>query len=175
MIELADIYRQIGEQSVAPVELWNPDYCGDIDLEIQRNGQWYYQGSLIARERMVKLFASVLKKEGERYFLVTPVEKVGIQVATTPFVVVAARLIGDTWIVTNNLGDQACLDGGHPLTVDFPAEPEMLWRANLPARISTSVMYQWQIHALDHQGLRNGELWLASAGEQFLLDRDELT
>jgi len=173
MTELSDIYRHIGTQSVAPVELWNPDYCGDIDLKIERNGQWYYQGSLIARERMVKLFASVLKKEGGRYFLVTPVEKVGIRVAATPFLVVAARLIGDTWIVTNNLGDQACLDSAHPLTVELSCEPEMLWRANLPARISTSVMYQWQVHALDHQGLRNGVLWLASAGEQFLLDREE--
>ncbi|WP_273284093.1 DUF1285 domain-containing protein [Reinekea forsetii] len=175
MIELTDIYRHINNQTVAPVELWDPDFCGDIDLEIRRDGRWYYQGSLIARERMVKLFASVLKKEDERYFLVTPVEKVGIRVAATPFVVVSAQLIGDTWIVTNNLGDQACLDRDHPLKVDYPAEPEMLWRANLSARISPSVMYQWQIHALDHQGLRLGVLWLDSAGTEFMLDRSELT
>ncbi|MDO7645580.1 MAG: DUF1285 domain-containing protein, partial [Reinekea forsetii] len=62
-----------------------------------------------------------------------------------------------------------------PLKVDYPAEPEMLWRANLRARISPSVMYQWQIHALDHQGLRLGVLWLDSAGTEFMLDRSELT
>ena len=82
MIELTDIYRHINNQTVAPVELWDPDFCGDIDLEIRRDGRWYYQGSLIARERMVKLFASVLKKEDERYFLVTPVVYIYIYIYT---------------------------------------------------------------------------------------------
>ena len=69
----------------APVHLWNPPYCGDLDIRIASDGTWYYLGTPIGRPAMVRLFASVLKREGERYFLVTPVEKIGIRVDDAPF------------------------------------------------------------------------------------------
>lgn len=172
-MKLDTILKHISEQSHPPVEQWDPDYCGDIDMVIHRSGQWSYQGSPIGRPAMVKLFASVLKREGDRYFLVTPVEKVGITVEATPFVAVSADRVDGTWIVTSNLGEQQPLDHSHPLQIsDSSAEPVMLWRRNLPARIHQNLMYQWQTWALDKQGPDAvGRLWLESAAERFLLAR----
>jgi hypothetical protein len=68
-----------------PVHLWNPPYCGEIDLRIAADGTWYYQNTPIGRPALVRLFASILKREGERYYLVTPVEKCGIAVDDAPF------------------------------------------------------------------------------------------
>jgi hypothetical protein len=71
-----------------PVHLWNPPFCGDIDMRIAADGTWFYQKTPIGRPALVRLFASVLKREGDKYFLVTPVEKVGIAVADVPFLAV---------------------------------------------------------------------------------------
>ncbi len=71
-----------------PGHLWNPPYCGDIDMRIAADGTWVYQKTPIGRPALVKLFASVLKREGDRYFLVTPVEKCGITVDEAPFLAV---------------------------------------------------------------------------------------
>src|SRR5471030_1322934 len=70
------------------VERWNPPFCGDIDIRIASDGTWFYQKTPIGRPALVKLFASVLKREGTKYFLVTPVEKVGIVVEDVPFLAV---------------------------------------------------------------------------------------
>ncbi|MEX1213459.1 DUF1285 domain-containing protein [Saccharospirillum sp.] len=170
-MRLDDLLKQIGNQSFPPVEQWSPDFCGDLDMVIHRSGQWSYQGSPIGRPAMVKLFASIIKREGDDYFLVTPVEKVGIRVETTPFVAVSAECIDNTWIVTNNLGEQQPLDASHPLDInDSSSEPVMLWRRNLPARIHQNVMYQWQTSALETATPDNqGRLWLSSGGRRFLL------
>ena len=77
-----------------PVHLWNPPFCGDIDMRIARDGTWFYQGTPIGRAPLVKLFSGILKKEGDRYFLVTPVEKVGIAVDDAPFVAVDFEVEG---------------------------------------------------------------------------------
>ena len=71
-----------------PVHLWNPPFCGDLDMRIARDGTWFYLGTPIGRKPLVKLFSSILKREGDRYFLVTPVEKVGITVDDAPFAAV---------------------------------------------------------------------------------------
>ncbi len=75
-----------------PVHLWNPPFCGDLDLRIARDGTWYYLKTPIGRPSLVKLFASVLKREGDKYFLVTPVEKVGIVVEDVPYLAVELRI-----------------------------------------------------------------------------------
>src|SRR5688572_26611586 len=72
-----------------PVHLWNPPFCGDLDMRVAADGTWHYLGTPIGRPAMVRLFASVLKREGDRYFLVTPVEKVGIKVDDAPFLATA--------------------------------------------------------------------------------------
>jgi hypothetical protein len=75
-----------------PVELWNPPFCGDLDMRIATDGTWFYLETPIGRPALVKLFASVLKREGEKYFLVTPVEKCGIRVDDAPFLAVELNI-----------------------------------------------------------------------------------
>jgi len=75
-----------------PVELWNPPFCGDLDMRIAADGTWFYLKTPIGRPALVKLFASVLKREGDSYFLVTPVEKCGIQVEDAPFLAVELNI-----------------------------------------------------------------------------------
>src|SRR5471032_1071065 len=80
-------------RALPPVERWNPPFCGDIDMRIAADGTWYYQKTPIGRPALVKLFASVLKREGDKYFLVTPVEKVGIVVEDVPFLAVELQAL----------------------------------------------------------------------------------
>ena len=85
---IVGIARTAAAKGPPPVHLWNPPYCGEIDMRIAADGTWFYQKTPIGRMPLVKLFASVLKREDDRYFLVTPVEKVGITVDDAPFVAV---------------------------------------------------------------------------------------
>ncbi len=85
---IAGALKQAGQKGPPPVHLWNPPYCGEIDMRIASDGTWFYQKTPIGRAALVKLFASVLKREGDRYFLVTPVEKCGIAVDEAPFLAV---------------------------------------------------------------------------------------
>jgi hypothetical protein len=80
--------RREGAQGLPPVHLWNPPFCGDLDMRIATDGTWFYLGTPIGRLALVKLFASVLKREGDKHFLVTPVEKCGIVVDDAPFLAV---------------------------------------------------------------------------------------
>lgn len=106
-----------------PVHLWNPPYCGDLDIRIARNGQWWYLGTPIGRTELVKLFASVLKREEGRYFLVTPVEKIGITVDDAPFVAVDFHVdhaATPDQVVTffTNVGDETIAGPEDPLRVE---------------------------------------------------------
>src|SRR5215217_6783364 len=76
----------------APVHLWDPPYCGDLDMRIAGDGTWFYLKTPIGRPALVRLFASVLKREGDKYFLVTPVEKCGITVDDAPFMAVEMKI-----------------------------------------------------------------------------------
>jgi len=82
------------KKGLPPVHLWTPPYCGEMDMRIARDGTWFHEGSPIGRAGMVKMFSSILKKEGDRFYLVTPVEKVGIQVDDAPFLVVDLSVEG---------------------------------------------------------------------------------
>jgi uncharacterized protein len=110
----------------APVEKWNPPYCGDIGLEILRDGTWLYQKSPIGRKPLVALFARVLRKDADgRTYLVTPAEKVDVRVVDAPFLAVEMEVRGEaaeqTLIFRTNVDDIVTCDGGHPLR--FEAEP----------------------------------------------------
>jgi len=85
---LEGIAAAVPKKGLPPVERWNPPFCGDIDMRIASDGTWFYLGTPIGRPALVRLFASVLKREGDKYFLVTPVEKVGIVVEDAPFLAV---------------------------------------------------------------------------------------
>jgi hypothetical protein len=89
-----DLLAQIPGQGLPPVHLWNPDFCGDIDMRIARDGTWYYLGTPIGRKPMVRLFSTIIRRDGDDYFLVTPVEKVGIRVDDAPFVAVPLDVQG---------------------------------------------------------------------------------
>ena len=84
--------KQGGKKGPPPVHLWNPPFCGDLDMRIATDGTWYYLKTPIGRPALVKLFASVLKREGDKYFLVTPVEKCGITVDDAPFLAVEMKI-----------------------------------------------------------------------------------
>ena len=84
--------KRAGSKGPPPVHLWNPPFCGDLDMRIASDGTWFYLKTPIGRAALVKLFASVLKREGDKYFLVTPVEKVGITVDDAPFLAVELKV-----------------------------------------------------------------------------------
>src|SRR6202790_3270589 len=89
---LAGAARRAAVKGPPPVHLWNPPYCGDIDMRIAADGTWFYLKTPIGRQPLVKLFASILKREADKYFLVTPVEKCGIQVDDAPFLAVEMQI-----------------------------------------------------------------------------------
>jgi uncharacterized protein len=88
---IASVARETSRRGVPPVHLWNPPFCGDLDMRIASDGTWYYLKTPIGRPALVKLFASVLKREGDKYFLVTPVEKCGLLVEDAPFLAVELK------------------------------------------------------------------------------------
>ena len=89
---LAGAVKTASGRGPPPVHLWNPAYCGEIDMRIATDGTWFYQKTPIGRPALVRLFASIIKREGDRYFLVTPVEKCGILVDDAPFLAVEPRI-----------------------------------------------------------------------------------
>ncbi len=84
-----------GRKGLPPVERWNPAYCGEIDMRIAADGTWHYMGTPINRPALVKLFSTVLRKDPERHVLVTPVERVGIEVEDAPFLAVEMAVEGE--------------------------------------------------------------------------------
>ncbi len=126
---LEALLRSIGadgpRRGPAPVDRWNPPFCGDLDLRIASDGTWHYMGTPIGRPALVRLFASVLKREGEHHFLVTPVEKVGIRVEDAPFLAVELAVDGaeDDRVLSfrTNVDDVVSAGPDHPLT--FAPDP----------------------------------------------------
>ncbi|MCD9147388.1 DUF1285 domain-containing protein [Pseudophaeobacter flagellatus] len=140
-----------GTRGLPPVHLWNPPFCGDLDMRIARDGTWYYLGSPIGRFELVKLFSSILKREEGKYFLVTPVEKVGITVDDAPFVAVDFEATGagtgQQLCFTTHVGDQMVAGPEHPIRVERDAEtgepsPYVLVRGNLEALIDRKSFYR---------------------------------
>jgi hypothetical protein len=129
----------------APVHLWDPPYCGEIDIEIRRDGSWWHEGTPIVRPGLVRLFASILKREGDRHYLVTPVEKVGIRVAAAPFVAVDAEREGAALVFTTNLDERVAAGPDHPIRVaegeDGPM-PFVEVRGGLEALIDRKTFYR---------------------------------
>lgn len=140
----------------APVERWNPDFCGDLDMEIRADGTWFYLGTPIGRMPLVQLFSTVLRKDEDgRTYLVTPVERVGIRVVDAPFVAVEMDVsgTGDDQAITfrTNIGDVVEAGPGHPLRfVDEEAtgglKPYLLVRGRLEALVARPVMYELVEH-----------------------------
>lgn len=157
-----------------PVHLWNPPFCGDIDMRIARDGTWFYLGTPIGRAPMVKLFSSILKKEGDAYFLVTPVEKVGIKVDDAPLFAVDVTASGagsdQTLRFATKTEDEVEASATNPLEIrminDEPA-PYIHVRAGLYARIDRKSFYR-MIELGCHE-MQDGHSWfgLWSNGQFF--------
>lgn len=138
-------------RGLPPVHLWNPPFCGDIDMEIRRDGTWFHEGSPIGRLPLVRLFSTILKREGDEYFLVTPVEKVRLRVHDTPFVAVDADVSGvgakASITLTTNVGDTVTADAEHPIMVKREIgtgepNPRVMVRDGLWARIDRKTFYR---------------------------------
>lgn len=134
-----------------PVHLWNPPFCGDLDIRIKRDGTWFYLGTPIGRAPLVRLFSTILKLEDGKYFLVTPVEKVGIIVDDAPFVAVDFTVQGDgeaqSLTFETNVGDFAVAGPEHPIRVERDPEtgepaPYVMIRAGLEALIDRKSFYR---------------------------------
>ena len=145
----------------APVHLWNPPFCGDLDMRIARDGTWFYLGTPIGRPALVKLFSSIIRRDGEDYFLVTPVEKVGITVDDAPFVAVDFSTKGtgrdQVLTFTTHVGDTAVAGPDHPIRVIRDAEtgepsPYVLIRTNLEALIDRKSFYRLVDLGQHHDG-----------------------
>jgi len=117
--DLASIARDASRRGLPPVHLWNPPFCGDLDMHIAADGTWFYLKTPIGRPALVKLFASILKREGDKYFLVTPVEKCGITVQDAPFTAVEMQVvhneIGQVLQFRTNVDDWVGCGREHPL------------------------------------------------------------
>ena len=143
-------------KGLPPVERWNPDFCGDLDMEIRADGTWFYLGTPIGRMPLVQLFSTVLRKDADgRTYLVTPVEKVGIRVADAPFVAVEMNASGngENQVITfrTNVGDVVEAGPGHPLrfvdeTETGGLKPYVLVRGRLEALVARPVMYELVEH-----------------------------
>lgn len=138
-------------RGLPPVEHWNPPFCGDIDMEIRSDGTWFYMGTPIGRQPLVRLFSTVLRKEEDgKTYLVTPVEKVAIRVADAPFIAVemSVTIRGGAAVLTfrTNVGDVVEAGPDHPLRFDIHGDnrelkPYLHVRGRLEALVSRAVMY----------------------------------
>ncbi len=148
---LKEAERASGRKGLPPVHLWNPPFCGDIDMRIAQDGLWYYMNSPIGRKPLMKLFASVLRHDEDgKYYLVTPVEKCGIRVDDAPFLAIRMSVAGNgpdqTITFETNTDDTVTIDATHPLRVAVEAgtqglKPYVLVRGRLEALVARALFY----------------------------------
>lgn len=159
-LSLAEIARLAAEAKLPPVDQWNPTHCGDSEMRIARDGTWFHQGSPIGREAMVRLFSTILRREpGGGYVLVTPVEKLDIEVEDAPFVAVEMKAEGSgqgaRLAFRLNTGDLVAAGPEHPLRFEANGDglrPYLHVRAGLEALVARPVYYELAELALANQG-----------------------
>jgi hypothetical protein len=161
-----------------PVHLWNPPFCGDIDMKIAADGTWFYQKTPIGRPALVKLFASVLKREGDRYFLVTPVEKVGLIVEDAPYIAVELAIVGDigrqTFSFRTNVDDWVAAGPEHALRFEEEAgtgglKPYLHVRRDLWAKVTRALFYDLVEHGEEREVGGKTMFGIASGGVFFAM------
>ena len=168
--------KAAGKGGLPPVHLWNPEFCGDLDMRIARDGTWFYLGTPIGRKELVRLFSTIIRKDGDDYFLVTPVEKVGITVDDAPFVAVDFEISNpgpeQTLTFETNVGDFATAGPNNPIRVvrdpdSGEPSPYVLIRTNLEALIDRKSFYRL-VDIGSHQD-HEGTSWfgLCSSGQFF--------
>jgi hypothetical protein len=179
-MDLTSLQQQLQQPRLAPVEQWDPPFCGDLPLRIDVQGRWWYQDGEITRPGLIKLFASVMLCQDGEYFLQTPAEKVRIQVEDAPFIVIGSRwqptANGPQLWFTTNLQDSVPLSSDYPLHIREYAGQSLpylsLWRG-LSARLHRNLYYQLLDEAELKQTKTGTEAMLHSAGAAYLLARAE--
>lgn len=173
MSTLDDLQHALRQQPrKPPVEQWHPPLSGDIDIRIDKRGDWYHEGGRIERLPLVKLFASILRRENDgAYYLVTPVEKWRIRVEDTPLLAVDMDVIAESEqriIFRLNTEELVLLDAAHPLVTgarngdDFP---QLMLDRGLSAKLTTATYYR----LVDIAEVRNNEVTVQSAGQHFTI------
>jgi len=164
-------------KKLPPVHLWNPDFCGDIDMRIAADGTWFYMGTPIGRPALVQLFSTILRKDPERYVLVTPVERVGVKVDDAPFLGVELQKTqderGQVLRLRTNVEDWVEIDADHPLRFEEGAseglKPYVLVRDKLEALVKRALFYDlvdWgEVRSVDGEDM----FGVASGGEFFVM------
>lgn len=178
----ATLPREIDKGSgrpLPPVDRWNPPFCGDIDMTIDSDGTWFYQKTPIGRPALVRLFSSVLKREGDKYFLVTPVEKVGITVLDAPFLAVELRTEQDdrnqrNVVFRTNVDEWIAAGSGHALRFDEDAatgglKPYLHVRRDLWAKVTRALFYDLVALGEEHEVGGTRMFGVASGGEFFAM------
>ena len=182
--KLADRFRHVAELDTTeqgpPVDQWDPAESGSLDLRIRRSGEWEYEGSPIQRWELVRLFSSILKREGKDYFLVSPVEKLRIEVEDVPFIVHSLRVDGEgkdqvLWFTTN-VEQTLPIGPEHPLEIREDAEtgepsPYVRIRRNLYGRIERNAFYHLVGMACEEDRDDGRHLGVYSQGQFYSLGR----
>lgn len=159
-----------GGRAPAPVHLWNPDNCGEMDLVIRADGVWMHEGSPIGRPALVRLLATVLRRDADGYYLVTPVEKLKITVEDVPFRAVRVDREGADLVFTTDMGERVAAGKEHPIRVETDPDtgepaPYVHVRGDLEARIQRPVFYE----LVETADLDCGRLVVRSGGATFVL------
>ena len=157
---LEKLFKECSDNKLPPVHLWNPEHCGDIGMKIDVNGTWFYQGSPIGRQPMVKLFSTILRLETDgSYVLVTPVEKIVIDVADVPFIGVEYSISShggnQDVLVRTNVDEVVKVSQENPLSFSFDDEnqgvkPYIEIRNGLKARLTRTMTYSLLEHLEEH-------------------------
>lgn len=168
---LAEIARGLAERRLPPVEQWHPAHCGPSDMRIAADGTWFHQGSPIGRPEMVRLFASILRRDPDGFVLVTPGEKLDIEIEDAPFVAVELTTTGEgperTLAFRLNTDEHVVAGAGNELRVESAADgtprPYLHVRRGLDALVARTVFYELAELALaeggDPPGLWSGGLF----------------
>ena len=161
--------KQAPGRGLPPVHLWNPPNCGEIDIRIRRDGVWFHEGTPIGREALVRLFSTVLRKDDDGVYLVTPVEKLKITVEDAPFIAVRVDREGEALRFTTNVGDEVEAGPDNPIRVEMDREtgeprPYLHVRRGLEALIARPVFYEMVEMAREHEGrmaVSSNDAWFA--------------
>lgn len=174
------ISRAGQSKSLPPIHLWNPEFCGDLDMQIKRDGSWYYMGTPILREALVHLFSTVLKQEEDgKYYLVTPVEKIGLTVEDAPFVGVEMDIHqqdGEQVItIRTNCGDVVEAGPDNPIRFvqrqeDGGLKPYILVRDRLEALFARTLVHELAPHLQEREGQGGRVVGIESRGAFFVVD-----
>ncbi len=155
------LFKQLQGKKLPPVDLWNPDNSGEIDIHIKSNGDWHYQGSPIQRPAMVRLFSTVLRRDGDCYFLVTTVKKLRITVDDAPFTAISLEVLLDSGtqylVFTSNVEDKIIAGKNNAILVNYDSKtdqprPYIEVRKRLYALIVRPVYYQMAEQIVERDG-----------------------